>query len=281
MNMNPEPCSPPSIGWTASGVTVEWSHNSKTISGEPALFVFTELATGNQTQYQIAPNFHTCLPLTAGIYSVAIFAKDLERYRGTLDLRPGATTLFKPVLNPSTLAPKTLKQVISRFDVDHAFGARDLDVPRNTTVVLDQNDTKFSSDWKQVEIKDVATAKRIVGYPNEIWSANYPRFKALSVSLNDNPDALARQASREYVYGNSATVKQWEDQINQSVFDETWRFPLFILGTVTINAGGVLVIGDRANFFVCERLRMHVTATLLIRGAGPIHVEPVSLETFC
>lgn len=87
MYTHDESCGPSSIGSTASGVTVEWSHNSKTASGESALFVFTEVSTGDQTQHQIVPNFHTCIPLNAGIYSVAIFAKDLERYRGTLDLR--------------------------------------------------------------------------------------------------------------------------------------------------------------------------------------------------
>jgi hypothetical protein len=260
---------------------VEWNHNSKTASDEPALFVFTELSTGNQTQHNIVANFHTCIPLNAGIYSVSIFAKDLERYRGTLDLRPGATTSFKPILNPAPPALKTLKDAVARFDVNHTFSARDLDVPKNATVVLDSNDTLFSGDWRHIEIKDVATAKRIIGHPNEIWSANHPRFTALDVSLKDNPATIARQAAHEYVYGNAATVTQWEDQINKAVFDEVWMFPLFILGTVTINAGGVLVIGNRANFFVCDRLRMHVTATLLIRGAGPIHVEPVSLETFC
>jgi hypothetical protein len=274
-------CDPSSIGSTASGVTVEWSHNSKTTSGEPALFVFTELSTGNQIQHQIAPNFHTCIPLNVGIYSVGIFAKDSERYRGTLDLRPGATTSFKPVLNPAASVPKTLNDVVARFNVNHDFGARDFEVPRNATVVLDSNDTRFSGDWRPIEIKDVASAKRIIGHPNEIWSANYPRFEPLDVSLKDNPATIARQAAHEYVYGNAATVKQWENQINQAVFSEVSKFPLFILGTVTINAGGVLVISDQANFFVCERLRMHVTATLLIRGAGPILVEPISLETFC
>jgi hypothetical protein len=210
-----------------------------------------------------------------------IFAKDLERHRATLDLRPGATTSFKPVLNPATPVQKSLKDVVARFNVNQTRDLRDLEVPKDATVVLDNNDAKFDGDWTHVEIKDVATAKHILGHPNEIWSANYPRFASLDVSLKDNPQTIARRSAQEYVYGNAAMVKQWEDQINLTVFDEVWRFPLFILGTVTINAGGVLVIGDKANLFVCERLRMHVTATLLIRGAGPIHVEPLSMETFC
>lgn len=281
MNANAEACQQHSIGSTSSGVAIEWDHNLEAGSVDRALFIFTELATGNQTRHEVVPKFHDCIPLVAGTYRVAVFAKGLESYRSTLELRPGSASPFKPVLNPKVEAAKTLKDVLAKFDLNQIVNTRDLEVPKNSTVVLDMHDKRYNADWRNVEIKDVQTAKRIIGHSDELWGGNVQRFKSLSVSTQGSPEEIAGQAVREYVYGNAATVKQWTKQINEAVFSEPWLFPLFTLGTVTVNAGGVLVIGDKANFFVCERLRMHVTATLLIRGSGPIHVEPLVFETFC
>ena len=281
MNTFLEVCPHHPISSTASGVAIEWDHTLDSGSIDRALFVFTEVATGNQTRYEAIPRTHICFSLIAGLYRVAVFAKGLEIHRSLLELQPGSVTPFKPILNPNLEDPKTLKDVLTKFDIHRPIKTRDLEVPKNTTVILDTQDDQFKSDWKTFEIKDVESAKRMIGHTDDMWNGNVPRNKSLTFSTLTNPEDVARQAAHEYVYGNSATVKQWAKVINDVVFDEVWKFPIFILGTVTINAGGVLVLGDQGNFFVCDHLRMHVTSTLLIRGSGPIHVEPISLETFC
>lgn len=281
MNMSLENCSHHPISSTASGVAIEWDHTLKSESIDRALFVFTEMATGNQTRYEVIARTHICFSLIAGLYQVAIFAKGLEIHRSLIELQPGFVTPFKPILNPNLQDSKTLKDVLTKFDIHRPIKTRDLEVPKNTTIILDTQNDQFKSDWRTFEVKDVESAKRMIGHADSMWSGNVSRNKSLIFSTEMNPAEVARKAAHEYVYGNSASVKQWDNAINDVVFDEVWKFPIFILGTVTINAGGVLVIGDRGNFFVCEHLRMHVTSTLLVRGAGPIHVEPISLETFC
>ncbi|WP_211468220.1 hypothetical protein [Collimonas silvisoli] len=272
---------PDPIGSVASGVSVKWDHNGEPGAVDRALFVFTEAATGNQTRYEVSPRVHTCLPLAAGLYQVAVFAKGLEQYRGSLELMPGEPTSFTPILTPAKGTKKTLEDVLSRLEVDAVESPRDLIVPKNTRVVLDSRDQQYAHDWKNLSIKNVESAKRILGHPDNFFSSKFSRFPPPSLSMRSQPQDLAAATAREYVYGNSATVSQWQDQINSALFKEIWMFPVFILGTVTINAGGVLEIGNQANFFVCQLLRMHITGTLLIRGTGPNHIEPLALETFC
>ena len=148
-------------------------------------------------------------------------------------------------------------------------------------MILDTQNDKLKVDWHNIEIKDVSAAKRIIGHSDEFWGSNVPRFKPTATTTGINPGQLARETAKEYVYGNSSTVSDWAGVINQTIFNEVWNFPLFLHGTVTVNAGGVLIVGDKGNFFVCERLRMHVSSTLLIRGSGPIHIQPLSFESLC
>ncbi len=273
-------CYPSGVGSTSAGVAVEWNHDSALGTVDRAQFVFTEVATGNQTKYEVAPLFRTCIGLVAGIYRVGIFAKGLEVHRSLIELRAGAVVPFKPVLKPDTAKPKTLAEILTKFEIAGSVNPRNLDVPENTTVVLDSDDHQFKGDWHTVEIKDVDSAKRMIGNPDEYFAGGHSRFRS-TISSQESPNAIARQAAGEFVYGNSAAVKQWTDSINRAVFDEIWKIPVFAYDTVTINKGGVLVIGNRGNFFICSNLRMHVTATLLVRGQGPIHVEPASFRTFC
>jgi hypothetical protein len=276
-----EECPHHPIGSTASGVAIEWDHAFEPESLESALIVFTEVATGNQTRYEVKPNFHPCISLTTGLHRVAVFAEGFETYRTLLELQPGYTTPFRPVLNPSTQEPRTLKEALSRFELHQRIKTRDLEVSENTTVVLDTRNDHYKSDWRSIEIRDVESAKRIFGHSDDLWGGNVPRFTPLSLSTQTNPEEVARHAVREYVYGSSASVKQWTKLINETLFSEATLVPLFFFETVTINAGGVLVIGDNSNIFICGLLRMHVTSTLLIRGSGPMHVEPIALKTFC
>lgn len=281
MNKFLEECPHHPIASTASGVAIEWDHALEPGSVESALIVFTEVATGNQTRYEVKPNFHPCISLTAGLHRVSVFADGFETYRTLLELQPGYTTPFRPVLNPSAQEPKTLKEVLTRFELHQAIKMRDLEVSENTTVVLDTRNDQYKSHWRNIEIRDVESAKRILGHSDDLWGGNVPRFNPLSLSTQTNPEEIARHAVREYVYGNSASVKQWTQLINETVFSEPALVALFFFATVTINAGGVLVIGDNSNAFICGLLRMHVRSTLLIRGSGPMQVEPIALETFC
>jgi hypothetical protein len=273
-------CKPVSYGSTSSGVAINWSHNLP--SPVPnALFVFTEVATGRQTRVQVAPHDHHCFNLNAGVYRVLALAKGCAPYRGILQMTAGTSTPFNPVLNPRVDEPLTMKTALAKFKVG-LRPTRDLDVPAGETRVLDSDDPTYQPDWQVVAVASVEAAKAMVGHPDETWGGGtLPRFSAIAVSTNTDPASIARQAAREFVYGNSSSVSHWKDEIDKYVFDESWSFHLFTMGTVTINAGATLVVGQGSNFFLCEKLRMHVTATLLIKGPGPVQVQPLSYESFC
>jgi hypothetical protein len=132
-----------------------------------------------------------------------------------------------------------------------------------------------------VKITDVAAAKRVFGNPDHLFPGNVPRY-AVSASMQSySREALLRSAAQEYVAGHSGIAKEWEREINSVVFDEALNLSAFLLGVVTIEAGGVLEVGTKSNILICRLLRMHVTATLLVRGLGPVVIEPLAIETFC
>ncbi len=282
MIIDPEECICTAHTPTSAGVAINWSHNLKPGAVDRALFVFTNLATGSQTQVEVPPYRHYCFSLNAGRYRVAVLANGCERYTGLVELTGGRMVPLTPVLNPRTDVSPTLKDVLVELSLpDPNVTPRDLDVPPHTTVTLDAAHPPYKQDWQMVQIKDVDAAKRILGHRDELWGIQEPRFSSLAPHLISSPRDLAAATAKEYIYGYSGSVVGWKQLINDIVFGEVWGFPAFVYGTVTINAGGVLVIGNGSSLFICQRLRMHVTATLRIIGTGPVVVRPLSYESFC
>jgi hypothetical protein len=281
--MNPvaKDCDPNPIGSVASGVTVEWNHSASDLDVDKSLFVFTELSTNHQTQLEISRAVHTCIALKAGRYRVAAFAKGLETFRDTLELQAGTPTKLTPDFTASSAAPKSFQSILDRLAIAGPVATPDLEVPKNTRVVLNADDDRFKGHWKSVVVSDVASAKRIIGNPDHLFPNQVSRFGAASPLQGASRDALIRAAAREYVDGHSGSAKDWEREINAVVFDEAISLSAFLLGTVTINAGGVLEVGTQSDFLFCRLLRMHVASTLLVRGRGPITVEPLAIQTFC
>jgi hypothetical protein len=269
------------VGAMASGVTVEWDHSLQDSSIDRALFVFTEVATNNQTRLEILRRVHTCVSLVEGVYRVAVFAKGLQTYRGLVELRAGGTTRLTPTMDANTAPAKTLESVLQRLRIDGAVESGDLVVPKNTRIVLDSSDAAQVKLWHKVSVSDVTAAKSILGNPDALFPGNVPRFVAPQPTVSSARSALLRAAAREYVSGNSAGASDWKREINTVVFDESMELSAFVLGTVTINAGGVLEVGTKSHFLICRLLRMHVASTLLVRGQGPVQIEPLAIETFC
>jgi hypothetical protein len=282
MVLNAGDCLCPTHASTATGVAINWGHQLGSGAVDRALFTFTEVATGIQTSVEVAPYIHYCFSLEAGLYQVAVRANGLATYRGVVELAAGKVVPLNPTLAPRVDVAPTLQGVLAGLEVPNPnITPRDLDVPANSTIALDSSHPPYKRDWQSVLIKDAEAAKRIIGHPNELWGVNHPRFAAPAPSVDSGPRDLAALAAKEYIYGNSASASQWKQLINEQVFKEGWSFPAFVYGTVTIYAGAVLIIGNRSNFFICQKLRMHVTATLRITGTGPGIVRPLSYESFC
>jgi hypothetical protein len=274
-------CPPAELPSQAAAVAVEWKHTLGAGTVDRAVFTFTERRTGEQTRAEIEPGLHRCISLAAGPYRVVAAARGLELYRDTFELSPGQIVPVRPVLNPRPLRTPELADLFAKFLITPRESVRDLEVPTGRNIVLDATNPEFKRDAQTVAIKDIETAKRMLGNADALWGAGEPRFSSPVFSRHNSPAELARTAAREYVYGNSATVAQWSELINRHVFDEAAEFFTFGFGTVTINPRATLTLGVRSHVLLCRRLRIHATGTLLIRGTGPVHVEPLEIEAFC
>jgi hypothetical protein len=267
---------------TAAGVSVEWDHNLPDDTERSAHITFMNLATGAQIAFEGTARFHHCFPLETGTYRVSLLAAGLQPYRSLVEARAGEVAHLRPLLEPHDAVKLELSAVLEQLGVANAHvDPRDLDVPARTTLVLDSSHPAYARDWQALTIADVDAAKRIIGVADDIWGVGAPRYGILSADDSADPAALAQATAREYIYGYAPSVKHWQDHINRQIFKESWSFSAFILSTVTINAGAVLVLNDASSFFVCRKLRMHITATLRITGRGPGLVQPLAYESFC
>ena len=265
----------------AAGIAVDWGHTLPSDVERTAQVTLTNLTTGAQTNFTATDRLHQCLSLDAGVYRVSLISPGLKPYRGLVEARAGEVARLSPLLEPHDAERPTLQAVLANLGVTEPHGEpRDLDVPARTTVILDSSHPAYARDWKTVQIADVDAAK-IIGVADADWGVDAPRYGPLSAQDLSNPAALARATAREYIYGHSPSAAQWRDHINRHVFAETWSFFAFILGTVTINAGAVLVLNDASSFFICRKLRMHVTGTLRITGRGPGVIQPLAYKSFC
>lgn len=266
----------------SAGVAINWSHNLGANERRFGLATFTNLTTGEQTHFEVWNSIRVCFHLTPGVYRVTLRARDCEVFTGAMELIANDVAPLNPVLEKRAGAAQTLKDVLESFAVENpGVDPGDLTVQRGETVVLDSTNRRFARDWQTVTIEDVAKAKQVIGISDDVWGVPHPRYGSITDAAALGPAELAANAAREYIYGNSNTVAQWTELINSQHFHESWVFPIFIYGTVTIYAGGVLVLTDHSSFFLCQKLRMHVTATLKITGVGPGVIEPLAYETFC
>ena len=273
---------PKSTVTPSAGVAINWSHNLGAHENIVGLATFTNLGTGVQTNFEVPPSVRLCFDLSPGIYRAAIRAKDCEVFTGVVELIANEVAQVSPVLQKHTAPPQTLKDVLQSYDVENpGVDPRDLTVPRGETIVLDSTSHRFASDWQTITIEDADKAKRVIGIADEVWGVPLPRFGSIADAAALGPKELAASAAMEYIYGYSKAVAQWKELIDIEHFHEKWVFPIFIYGTVTINAGGVLVLTNQSSFFVCQKLRMHVSATLKVTGTGPGVIHPLAYESFC
>lgn len=262
------------------GVSIEWSQNLKEQNIQSAHFVFTELATSEQFRFDVSSLVSPCFHLNPGKYRVTVSAAGLETHRETVEIRPGAMTSFKPYLKENLNKPKTFNDILNRFGINDHKNITSLEVPANTTLELNSKDIEFEKRWASLEIKDIDTAKKFIGVPDNLWGKE-ARYNNKILSVNVEPEHLIKDITKEYLQGNSQLVNKWKDNINSMMFAESLNIALFPFDTVTINAGATLTMGVNSHIFICRLLRMHATATFKAHGSGPIHIEPLQIEIFC
>jgi hypothetical protein len=242
----------------------------------------TNLQTGVQQAIDLVRP-RDCLPIAAGQYRAAFHTPGHEPWRDLVAVEPGEPVSIRPtpakVLTPNL----TMQDVLTKLRAPKIdISVRDLDVPTKTTIVLgDHLKGPYEADWQMTRLDNVDTAKEVLGIADADWGVSAPRYGSLHEQTEFTPTTVAAQAAKEYIFGNSATASQWKSIVNSEIFKEAWEFRIFQYGVVTIHAGGVLRITDKSSFFTCEKLRMHTTAKLEVRGKGPGVIWPLSYESFC
>jgi hypothetical protein len=266
-----------STGW----ITLDLGDVPMDVVSEGVL-TLTNLATDAQLSYPIFAMMRPCLALEAGLYRVALHAMGREPYRGLVEVAPGTAVAVKLELPRQAANPPTLPDILRQLEVPNPnVEPRDITVPEGRTVELSSDLDVFRPDWQQITLADLDAAKRTIGIDNDTWGVDAPRYGMVTHEGVPPPDGSIERLAKEYIYGNSATVSAWKEYINAQVFKERWTFTVFVYGTVTISRGGMLRITDRSSFFTCQKLRMHISSTLEVRGTGPGVIWPASYESFC
>lgn len=268
---------PPTDGWVSlnlADVPADLVANST--------LTLTNLQTGVQQVIDLV-RVRDCLSIAAGQYRAAFHTPGHEPWRELVAVESGEPVSIRPTPEKVDAPNLTMKDVLTKLRAPKInISVRDLDVPTKTTIVLgDSLGAAYAADWQITRLDNVDTAKAILGIADADWGISSPRYGSLHGQTEFTPTTVAAQAAKEYMFGNSATVSQWKPVVNAEIFKEPWEFRIFHYGVVTIHAGGVLRITDKSSFFTCEKLRMHTTAKLEVRGKGPGVILPLSYESFC
>ncbi|MEZ0362872.1 hypothetical protein ACAG26_04105 [Mycobacterium sp. pUA109] len=269
------PPAPPAPGW----ISLDLGHiAAESLAG--GVMTFTNLDTAAQQRIDLAHFADPCFWLIPGRYRVAVNLVGHEPFRSVVQVVSGQQAQVRPELVKASAPAPTLHDILHELQVGElGVDPRDLTVPAGQTVVLTSDHPVYKSDWQPVTLANVDDAKRVIGISNATWGVDTARYGTAAYPFT--PAASAERAAKEYIFGNSETVSEWKNHINNTIFNEAWTFALFTYGVVTINRGGVLRINDKSSFFICQKLRMHVTAKLDIRGKGPGLIWPAAYESFC
>jgi hypothetical protein len=247
-----------------------------------AVTTLTNLETSEQFHLNIPPGEHFCLPLNSGRYRLAFTIAGHEPYSTLVNVDAGKAVKLSPDLVPDAARKFELSDILrALYAPNPDVAARDFTVPAGQTVELSSDVASYQPDRQTIEIADVDAAKRIIGITDAQWGIAAPRYGSPPTRGDLTSGQAAEWAAREYIFGYSQSVASWKEHINNTIFMSPWTFHLFAYGTVTVNRGGVLRINDNSSFFTCEKLRMHVSSRLEVRGTGPGVIWPASYESFC
>lgn len=268
------PPAEPSPGW----ISLDMSNvPAESLTG--GVMTLTNLDTAAQQRINLALSVDPCFWLTPGRYRVSVNLVGHEPFRTVTHVVSGHPAHVRPEVAKTSAPAPTVHDILHELQLDQTVDPRDLTVPAGKTVVLTSDHPAYKQDWQPITLVDVDDAKRVIGISDAAWGVDAARYGAAETSFT--PAASAERAAREYIFGNSATVSEWKTHINNTIFKEPWSFALFTYGVVTVNRGGVLRLNDKSSFFICQKLRMHVTAKLDIRGKGPGLIWPAAYESFC
>jgi hypothetical protein len=212
--------------------------------------------------------------LPAGAYTVTVHAPGYEPKRTYVELASGEGRAISAELLKATQKAYALNDILSKYGIQPGAPVPELRVEPGQYHLLQANATHPA--FHQLTLTTIADVKRVLGHPDTHFAAAQPRYgnvitatRATPISENPTPDQ--RAAMREFVYGNSSTVAQWEGELNDWIKINPVVIGVWIFGDVEVFNGSVLEIGSQG--LLCNTLKVHTTGTVVVSGNGAVVVE--------
>jgi hypothetical protein len=212
--------------------------------------------------------------LPAGAYTVTMHAPGYEPKLAYVELAPGEGRVISADLVKATQKAPALSDILNKYGIRSGAQVPDLRVETGQNHVLAADSTHPA--FHRLTLTTIAEVKRLLGHPDTQFAPGKPRFgnvitttRATPIKGKPTPDQ--RAAMREFVYGNSSTVAQWEGVLNDWIRLDPQVIGLWIFGDVEVLNDAVLQIGTEG--LLCNTLKVHATGTVVVSGGGPVVVE--------
>jgi hypothetical protein len=228
------------------------------------------------------------LELPAGAYTIVVRAPNFEPHRAFVELSPDQTIDVHASIDEAGAPMPQFDERVRALKVSITDRMGDLVVEEGTTVVLDGRQEAQGAQLHNTKIHTVDAMKKLLGISDERWPGEYPRFGRM---IAPEPDATTRQtfdgnlsmdlrfAMREYVYGNSRSVRGWKDTLNRYIAaDGGMIVPIYLALTVDVGPHAVLLLSGAS--LNCTRLREHYTGKVRIVGNAPSTIDTDVFERY-
>lgn len=217
----------------------------------------------------------TTVTVAAGRYAVAFAGSGALTQRVDVMVHPCHVHRVYRSLREDAVPAVSFRDEIARLGLEPGGGQLG-ELVLNGGEDVDLADCeRFADATYQATITDVDRAKALFGLPDHRWPATFSRYGDIEppdgthrkgATLSD----AARHALREYISGNSATVKAWTSILNESFSRDSWVIPIYLFTTVTVGPCATLRVGSAGLW--CDTLRVDPTGTIMIT-AGPCHIR--------
>ncbi|MDQ2632080.1 MAG: hypothetical protein M3Y75_14085 [Actinomycetota bacterium] len=253
--------------------------------GEPAegegLVLALEHAPAFARQFRAEGDAHTPfeLEVPAGEYSIQAAAGKASGRTGAC-VEAKQTTEVRVALDEPAPEPRTMADRLRPYGLEHRVDPRPLEVPCESTVVLDSRRYYDKRDFAVLMPESVDDLKRWIGTPDAAIGHDLPRFGTVpelnmkgKEELGQSEQEALGKIAREYIFGNSKLVAEHKGLIDRELLKWTARdIAIFFFTVVTIDAGATLEVGNNSNVFTCDELRIHRNGTLSIVGDVKVDV---------
>jgi hypothetical protein len=194
----------------------------------------------------------------AGVYTAQLFAAGHEVVRETIRLEPGQALRRLVRLCRRFYAKPDTAQRLAVYGL--AVERLQPLVVRGGERVLLDGTSSFCTILHPASAWDL---KAWIGASDAAFAGNAPRFGQAPAGLDG--------AIREFLYGNSRAVRDFQAAIEAHFAAAPVAVPIFLFDEITVEDCGVLEIGAGSSVFFCNSLTMQPQG--VVRAAGDVRAD--------